>query len=153
MFCQRCGSPATRGARFCSSCGASLEQSASAQALGTAPLQSAPPRKASGLGSASPAIVPIAGIAITVLTIGGYWLWNTPTSTSAVEHHAADNTSILKTKAYDGGADFYFFDRCSMYIVVDGKKWVFPGEKLNDSCGLANSADAFREMQLTSASQ
>jgi hypothetical protein len=88
-------------------------------------------------------------LTLLVLALAGYEAWTVPTTTSDVKHHAADETN----KAYDEGADFYLFNRCSMYIVVDGKKASFQGEEIADSCFLANPLDGAKESELTKKDQ
>ena len=67
-----------------------------------------------------------------------------PISHSAVQHRAADNNPFLPTKAYDYGADFYLFNRCTIYEIVEGEKYSLPGDETPRGCTLANPADAFK---------
>jgi len=88
-------------------------------------------------------------LTVIVLALVGYSAWTMPISGSEVKHHAADST----TKAYDEGADFYLFNRCSMYIIVNGVKGAFAGQEVSDECFLANPLDGARETKLESKDQ
>jgi hypothetical protein len=88
-------------------------------------------------------------LTLLILAFAGYLAWTTPVSSSEVTHHAATDT----TKAYDEGAEFYIFNRCSMYIVVDGKKGSFQGDEVYDECFLANPLDGERESQIEKKDQ
>jgi hypothetical protein len=88
-------------------------------------------------------------IAGAVIVLGGYSALTQPISESAIEHH--DANPLLSMKAYDSGAAFYVFNRCRMFIAVDGKRFFFPGDEQNGECTFANPADAFKMMAFTRA--
>ncbi len=48
--------------------------------------------------------------------------------------------------------DSYLFNRCKMYVLVNGEKYTVAGDEQNDECALANPADAFRLIAYSSAS-
>jgi hypothetical protein len=91
---------------------------------------------------------PVAGLIVVVAAL---LAWYVPTGHSDETHHDAVNNPFMATKAYDEGADFYVFNRCKMYVLVDGEKYSVPGTEQNDECTLANPADAFKLMAYTHA--
>lgn len=86
-----------------------------------------------------------------IVAVAAVIAWYVPTGHSDVTHHDAVNNPFMATKAYDEGADFYAFNRCKMYVLVDGEKYSFPGTEQNNECTLANPADAFKLMAYTHA--
>jgi hypothetical protein len=99
-------------------------------------------------GLATTTVWPIAGLIVVVAAL---LAWYVPTGHSDVTHHDAVSNPLMATKAYDEGADFYLFNRCKMYVLVDGEKYSFPGTAQNDECTLANPADALKLMAYTRA--
>jgi len=85
-------------------------------------------------------------IALIVIVAAGYLVWTRPFSESDIQHHNANKNPYLPLRAYDSGADFYAFNRCSMFLVVDGKKFSFAGDEQNDECTWANPGDALKAM-------
>lgn len=128
VACSECG--ASSEGQFCANCGAKL----------ASPKTARPKRMTDS---------PWFAVVVVGLLLAGAALiaWNVPVGHSDVTHH--DANSVLSMKAYDAGAEFYLFNRCKMYVLVDGSKFTVPGDEQNGECTLANPADAFKLMAYT----
>ena len=86
----------------------------------------------------------LVSFAIMVAVAGGYFAWTTPIAESDLIHTPADHNPYLPMKAYDHGADFYLFNRCTVFEIVDGQKFSVPGDDTPLGCTIADPADAFK---------
>lgn len=148
QFCDKCGHGLVESARFCPGCGAPRAAADSNESEGVAAANE--PQK---VHDRNKEIVRSALVLGVIISIGAYIAWHVPTGQSEIQHHAAVNNPFFSTKAYDSGADFYLFNRCDMFVVVDSKKYTVPGDEQNDECTLANPADAFKLTAYTRAGQ
>ena len=145
-FCQECGRELAEGARFCATCGTARPDLGENATVSTDNRTINVGTKSTGGG------LVLAVIMVSVIIAGAMFLaWTVPTGQSTVTHHDAVSNPFLATKAYDSGADFYLFNRCDMFVLVDGKKYTVPGDEQNDECTIANPADAFKLMAYTHA--
>jgi hypothetical protein len=151
QFCQQCGHELSEDSRFCPKCGAARASVDANVSEGTSTLQSSMHGDGANARSEGPARPLIMGVIVVAIAIAALFAWNEPTGNSEVEHHDAVRNALLSNKAYDSGADFYLFNRCDMFVVVDGKKYTVPGDEQNDECTIANPGDAFRLMAYTRA--